>query len=102
MRVCLTVHGEQPISSATSVMFRGGPSGEAMASGNAPGWPGIRARWGGQWGGQCCPPVKGEKACKCAGLRARGTQGFGAEAEPRFVREFRSLMSMVVSAGSMK
>lgn len=85
MRVCLTVHGEQPMSAAISRMSSGGPSAEREEEPGppetAPGWPGNAPRCGGQWGGQCCPPPRAEKPRKLAGLRESGTPAFGEEVE---------------------
>src|SRR5207245_2348739 len=109
MRVCLTVQGEQPISSATSKMERGSPSArpggheaEPAGPGNAPGWPQAGPGRGGQWGGQYCPPLTAENPRKCAGLRAWGTRAFGVVAELFLMTEFGTLMAMVVLARSLK
>src|ERR1700685_2054273 len=97
MRVCLTVQGEQPISSAASEIFSGAPSAAPGGLGigpcsrtNGPGWPG-------QCPGQHWPGERAEKACKCAGLADLGSPAFGADASLFLNKELGSLMSMATS-----
>jgi len=107
MRVCRTVQGEQPMSSAACSMPRGWPS--ADAGGPKGGWGGrtngprsrtIGPRWGGQWGGQHCPPPGARKARKRAGLRALGTPAFGSVWRRLLISEFGRLVAMIVSLGT--
>src|ERR1700722_6584533 len=107
MRVCLTVHGETPINLATSPIDRGGPSSAsytpASRRGGRTNAPGSRKNghgWGGKWGGKRFPPPRAENPRKRAGLRILGTPAFGEEAELFSIREFGSLMFMVVSFGT--
>jgi hypothetical protein len=104
MRVCRTVQGEQPISHATARMLRGFPSAGPEPGGAriGPGSRGNGPGWGGQWGGQCCPPQKAEKPRKRADLRGCGARAFGAEVELFLIPELGSLMAMVVLARSVK
>ena len=48
------------------------------------------------------PGEEVEKARKCAGLRARSTRSFGAEAELVLIFELGSLVTMVVFAGALE
>ena|SRR5579872_3632808 len=102
MAVCLTVQGEQPMSSATARISRGGPS-------EGPGglevglcWAAAAPTWGGQWLGQGCPRERAGKARKRRGLGAPRTGVIGEDEEPLLVWECGSLMAMVVSIGSVK
>ena len=97
MRVCLTVQGEQPMSSATSEMFNGVPSaapgGQRIGNCSRPGGPG----WPGQCPGQHWPGVRAENGRKCAGLAPFGPPAFGADVRLFLNRELGSLMSMAAS-----
>jgi hypothetical protein len=93
MRVCLTVQGEQPMSSAASEIVSGGPSGEAAEGReDGPGSARIGPGWPGQCPGQRWPRGSGEKPCKRVGLRVLGSRAFG---------EYEALLrSMMISAGT--
>src|SRR5664279_823935 len=100
MRVCRTVQGEQPMSSAACLIQRGWPSSEAGgpkagAGGrrNGPCCAGFGPGCPGQCPGQHWPRDGAEKGRKRAGLRALGTPVFGS------VR-IGSLVIMVVSLGT--
>ena len=104
MRVCRTVQGEQPMSSAACSIQRGWPSSEAGgpkagAGGrrNGPCCAGFGPGCPGQCPGQHWPRERAEKGRKRAGLRALGSPAFGAEGYRFFALEFGSLMSMAVS-----
>jgi hypothetical protein len=86
MRVCLTVHGEQPIKYAASRIERGVPSlapgwaGLGPAGGkDAPGSRGIGPCWGGKWGGKRFPPATSEKPRNRADLGHARSRAFGSE-----------------------
>src|ERR1700676_4733515 len=77
MRVCLTVHGEQPISLATSRMSSGGPrsteNGAEVKAGDARNALGCAKLWPsciGQALGQRCPRERDRSPPKLAELRA--------------------------------
>src|ERR1035437_9957530 len=107
MRVCRTVQGEQPMSSAASSIPRGWPSAEAggpkagaggrrnglCCAGFGPGCPG-------QCPGQHWPRDGAEKGRKRAGLRALGTPAFGSVRRRLLISEFGRLVVMVVSLGT--
>src|SRR5580658_2505258 len=97
MRVCLTVQGEQPISSAASEVFRGAPSSEPEGQRIGPCSRTNGHGWGGKWGGKRFPPLNGEKARKLGRLRDSGTPAFGVEASLFLNKELGSLMSMAAS-----
>ena len=107
MRVCRTVQGEQPMSSASCSIQRGWPSAEAGGS---------KAGMGGRTNGRCCAgfgpgcPFQcpgqhwtrggAEKGRERAGLRALGTPAFGSVRNCFLFFEFGSLVIMVVSLGT--
>ena len=103
MRVCLTVQGEQPISSATSAMFSGVPSAGAVAPGTASGSRRNGPGCPGQCPGQHWPGCGAEKGRKRAGLVESACRAFGSVAALFLMLEFGNLMSMaafVVLAGT--
>src|ERR1017187_9523621 len=106
MRVCRTVQGEQPMSSAACSIQRGWPSAEgggpkAGAGGrtNGPGCAGFGPGCPGQCPGQYWPRGGAKKGRKRAGLRALGTPAFGSVRNCFLFFEFGSLVIMIVSVG---
>jgi len=101
MRVCLTVQGEQPISSAASSMHRGTPSGgaaarrgESKASGNGPCSRTIGPGWRGARGP---PQLAGSTRKSARALRVRGPWVRVAEGWLSPVRDSENLVFMVIS-----